>query len=174
MAGVRCLSTALSQNDGGSHMVPPLPRSSFRGMPKPEVSLKANACKGSRVALKAGARKARPRRLPHGKSRPVAPAAGRKGPAGRGGPMEKRGPVMWRSVAAAAPRTEAAPGQGAEGGPEGKGPGRPGLGGFSSAAHCCARVRETNTATALYASIRRYVVLSCRYACVVRCCVEYC
>jgi len=38
---------------------------------------------------------------------------------------------MWRSVAAAAPRTEAAPGQGAEGGPEGKGPGRPGLGGFS-------------------------------------------
>jgi hypothetical protein len=55
--------------------------------------------------------------------------AGGKGPAGRGGPMEERGPVMWRSVAAAAPRTEAAPGQWAQGGPEGRGPGRPGPGG---------------------------------------------
>ena len=47
--------------------------------------------------------------------------AGGRGPAGRGGPMEERGPVMWRSVAAAAPRTEAAPGQWAKGGPEGRG-----------------------------------------------------
>jgi hypothetical protein len=77
--------------------------------------------KGPRVALKAGARKAGPRRLPRGKRHPVAPARGRKGPGGTGGPMEKRGPVMRRSVAAAAVRTEAAPGQGAEGGPEGRG-----------------------------------------------------